>query len=91
MALSQEREHPGVLPGVVVTQPLTDGQAVHPELGAQPRTRLGDLLADQGKFPPERVVDSVRAVPPDVALATFGGPGTSRRATTGRMRVVVAW
>jgi hypothetical protein len=59
-APGEVREDPAVLHRVVV-QAAAEGQAVHPELGTQFGSRLGDLLPDQGELAPERVVDEPQA------------------------------
>ena len=54
----------GGITGVVIVQSSAEGEAVHPELRAEPWARLGDLLADQGEFPPEPVVDQLEGGTP---------------------------
>lgn len=63
------------LVGVVEVESLADGEAVDPELGAEAGARGGDLVADQGEFAAERVVDVAERL-------TEGGP--VRRATRQR-------
>lgn len=62
MALGEEGEQADVLAGVVIVQPRAEGEAVGAQLGAEGRgvaRRLAHLLAYQGEFMPEGVVDDL--------------------------------